>query len=677
MEDQQTHQQTHEELTFEEFDSSLLDTQFQHSSPWSNRRILDVMDVAFQNVLTRDSPRAQQPKGVLLPLKAHQLALIEGMRRKEYDCMNGFEYNGSRTYTNYGILGDDVGTGKSLVVLGFLASLKEKPLAIAKKNKLYSHSSPNLFTVETCDFSNKQIPGTNLLVVPHTIFKQWQVYCQKQTTLNVFYGKTAKDFLIPTKPEEREVFRNSFVNADLVLISNTLYPQVQILADDLRFRWKHIFIDEADSIHITGSQRRLNGLFTWFITATWPNFVLEGCNARPTTLLLLEETPEKYTPLLKTWLQNELGIQSGSNTYGKYTSYMIRSRTWLREYQSEHVLRGHMVLHSHPEFLKESEHMPPIHHQTILCEQARSHRVVRGLVNAQVQSMLDAGNVDGALEQLGVSTMSAGGLVDAVTKERKNELERLEKTLAFKKEMNYSSPLAKEQTLANLQSKIDSVKEQLKTLETRLGQNETTEECPICYENAKENNCTLTPCCHRMFCGACILTSLTRQPTCPMCRADMNPSKLVHVKPSNDLVPSTQQSSEPSKPVLLSKPRQLLEFLKANPTARVLIFSRYENPFLSLGLTFAHEGISHHILRGNKDVVANIIKSFETGEKRVLFLSTESAGAGINLVSATHVVLLHAMTPDEEKQVIGRAYRLGRKDDLHVVHLLHEGETVH
>jgi SNF2 family DNA or RNA helicase len=34
------------------------------------------------------------------------------------------------------------------------------------------------------------------------------------------------------------------------------------------------------------------------------------------------------------------------------------------------------------------------------------------------------------------------------------------------------------------------------------------------------------------------------------------------------------------------------------------------------------------------------------------------------------------MTPEEEKQVIGRAYRLGRVEPLTVVRLLHEGEVI-
>ena len=70
------------------------------------------------------------------------------------------------------------------------------------------------------------------------------------------------------------------------------------------------------------------------------------------------------------------------------------------------------------------------------------------------------------------------------------------------------------------------------------------------------------------------------------------------------------------------------------------------------------------------------MKQFSSGEKRVLFLHTESVGAGINLVEATHICLLHAMTPEEEKQVIGRAYRLGRTQELKVVRFLHDGETI-
>jgi SNF2 family DNA or RNA helicase len=155
-----------------------------------------------------------------------------------------------------------------------------------------------------------------------------------------------------------------------------------------------------------------------------------------------------------------------------------------------------------------------------------------------------------------------------------------------------------------------------------------------------------------------------------MCRASVQLSSLTQ------LVPETKKKKKETPQLLLSKPKQLLKFLKENPSARVLVFSRYENPFISLEHDCEEAGISYHTLRGNKDVIASTIKSFEEGNKRVLFLPTQTMGAGLNLLSATHVVLLHAMTPEEEKQAIGRAYRLGRTEPLNVLKLRHEGETL-
>ena len=49
----------------------------------------------------------------------------------------------------------------------------------------------------------------------------------------------------------------------------------------------------------------------------------------------------------------------------------------------------------------------------------------------------------------------------------------------------------------------------------------------------------------------------------------------------------------------------------------------------------------------------------------------------MNITAATDVILLHAMTHEEEKQILGRAYRLGRKEALNVVRLLHPEELQH
>jgi SNF2 family DNA or RNA helicase len=654
-----------------------------HSSySYSIEALLHVMNVPFSKELTAESPQIQQPSAIRIPLKAHQRAVVHAMKEHELQGMNGIPYKGSKTYMNYGILGDEVGSGKSLAVLSFIAERKQEPIDI-HKHQLYPYSRSNLFTTYVKKYPAKKSPA--LIIVPHTLYRQWQDYCKKQTTLDVFYAKSVKDlapaFLnlhdssgnsLSEHLLKQQEMKRSLQVADVVLVSNTMYAEVQHVAKLCGIQWSRIFIDEADSIHIPGTAPAPNAPFVWFITATWPTMLLHGHHIRANMLLRYREHPERYCSALGEWLKSEIGVSPSGYPERAISWMRVRSANWMRDYFSDHVLRGVGTITCSKEFLKESQKMPAQVFSTVWCLQSNSHRAVLGLVSAEVQNMIHAGNIEGALQQLGVTEDTTTNLVEAARKERTKELERLKKTLAFKESMDYATPQAKEVAIQTLKGKIASVEQQLKTFEERLSA--TQEDCPICYEDPKQNQATLTPCCHRIFCGSCILNSLSRRSACPLCRTEIQLKELVQIVSEEKKKPKKSEKS--AEPKLLSKPKQLLKFLAENPNARVLVFSRYENPFVSLEKDCQDAGITYHTLRGNKDAIANTVKSFEKGEKRVLFLPTQTTGAGLNLVSATHVVLLHAMTPEEEKQVIGRAYRLGRTETLQIVKLLHEGETV-
>jgi len=649
---------------------------------WSTDVLLKTLNTGFQRALTVNSPQIQQPKEILVSLKPHQRAMIHAMVEHERASMSGIEYKNTKTFTNYGILGDDVGSGKSLVILGYLAYRKQVQI-VTNRNTLYPYSKSNIFTICTKEYNNSdQMTTPSLIIVPHTIYRQWQDYCKKQTTLNVFYAKSLKEIMLGNKNFANNndlsgnalEFKKKFLSSDVVLVSNTLYAEVQEIARSYNLVWNRVFVDEVDSIYLTGGNPQPDTPFTWFITATWSNFLLHGRYIRPLLLEYYITNQNKYNPELGEWLKSELGVSTYTGlNHGRITFLHSRSTNWLRDYFSDHIFRGICLLFNSKQFLKESQSMPGQIEQTIMCEQPASHRAILGLVNQNIQGMIHAGNIEGALVELGVPADTPMNLVEAVTREREKELDRLKKTLAFKESVDYATPAAKEVALASLRSRIQSVEEQLKVFRERLS-NTTSEECPICYEDPKQGSATLTPCCHRIFCGACILNSLTRRLECPMCRSAIQTNQLVQLIDENKVI--KKKKDKDTAPKLLSKQKQLLKILTENPNARVLVFSRYENPFNNLEKDCDSAGITYHTLRGNKDVIANTIKSFEAGEKRVLFLPTQSTGAGLNLVSATHVILLHAMTPEEEKQVIGRAYRLGRTQPLTVLRLLHEGERI-
>jgi SNF2 family DNA or RNA helicase len=118
----------------------------------------------------------------------------------------------------------------------------------------------------------------------------------------------------------------------------------------------------------------------------------------------------------------------------------------------------------------------------------------------------------------------------------------------------------------------------------------------------------------------------------------------------------------------------LLRLFKENPAGKFLVFSRYDNPFTAMEEAIAGLGVNVKQLKGNKDAVASTLRQFQAGDVRCLLLNSHYAGSGLNITAATHVILLHAMTHEEEKQILGRAHRMGRTEPLHFIRLLHPDE---
>jgi SNF2 family DNA or RNA helicase len=131
------------------------------------------------------------------------------------------------------------------------------------------------------------------------------------------------------------------------------------------------------------------------------------------------------------------------------------------------------------------------------------------------------------------------------------------------------------------------------------------------------------------------------------------------------------------KPEFRTKNETLLLLLKQNPKGKFLIFSRYENTFEMIHTAVEKMNVSVKHLKGSKDTIASTLRQFEAGTVRCLLLNSQFAGAGLNITAATHVVLLHAMTHEEEKQILGRAYRAGRRGPLEFIKLLNKDEETY
>ena len=628
-------------------------------------KFVSVLNEAYKGSLSSDATQCDQPTEIRIPLRSHQKAILYSMAQRESKVSVGMDLCGAKLFSRFSYLGDGVGVGKSLMVLGHIARLKTLP-TLPLIPHLDPNSSSQLYSLRDNTFTRDLSDSACLIVVPHTLYRQWQTYIKEQTSLT-FLGVQTKSIL------QSDTLIRKLKEVDVVLVSNTLYGSLQDLADTNRLIWKRVFFDEADTIHIPSTRPRAATRFTWLISASWANLLFPNVTQYITNVYL---NTVPTNPLLDDALKHQLNIlKTQSPTHGAYVymRYLVVSSTFFRDFvATNNSLRGNLVMRCRDEFVRESITLPPINIRNILCRPSILQQVVANAIPADVRNLLHAGDIKGALDSLGVKPEEPMSLIAAVTENRIKELTRLRLTFTFKSALEYATPQAKEAALKSLKDRISSLEEQIKGLKERI-ENYKTEICPICFDEPQ--TATLTQCCNRIFCGSCILTSLTRATTCPLCRTQISASGLRAVAAGP--VPTVTATTKTEEPQLLKKTEQLIQLLKTSPKGKFLIFSRFDNPFIQLSQEIEAMNLTVKLVRGNKDVIAQTLKTFQKGDTNVLLLNSLQAGAGLNITAATHVILLHAMTHEEEKQILGRAYRLGRTEPLDVIRLLHPDEMIH
>jgi SNF2 family DNA or RNA helicase len=622
---------------------------------------LKLLNMPYSNELTEESQRIPMTHPLLkIPLRAHQAAAVHAMMEQEKKLSRGFDLSGERLFGSWSVLGDGVGVGKSLTVLSHIANLKTDTTQISAVPTVIS-SSPYLYSLSSANYDLSEC-NASLIIVPHTLYRQWSTYINEQTKLAHFLITNKKDLL-------SSKFYSNLFKSDVILLSNTSYKDFINRCSNIRF--KRVYIDEADSIHISGYNEFPKFHFLWLISASWPNLMFPNMSLWINYDCMANYIFSQNSRFHPEFVEQFRSAYLSHTQYYTYRFHVVSASFFKKLILNGHPLRARLVLRNSVKFIKESISLPQMYRHTVLCRSPISYQVVAGVISTEVRSFLHAGDIQSALQALGVAGDSAHNLIDAVTENRTKELERLKKTYEFKAAIEYSTPQAKEHALLALKQKIQHLESQIQSIRERI-ENVKDETCPICFDAPIEP--LLTPCCQRVFCAQCILSSLARTCTCPLCRMGIVAKDLRKIAGSEMTISDSSQSA-PAESSLLLKKDALLKIIKDNPDGRFLVFSRYDNPFHQISEELETVGISSaREVKGNKDVVQALLNRFQAGQVRCLLLNSIHAGAGLTITAATHVILLHAMNLEEEKQILGRAYRMGRTTPLNVYKLVHQDE---
>jgi hypothetical protein len=579
-----------------------------------------------RGTVTADCPRAMQPTGVRMPLKPHQLADLHRMREIESESRT--MSNGDRVVSRIGFLADKVGSGKTITMLARIAS----QVNVCNESQEQCFGRQNLvFQFHTPKF--EYIP-VNVIVVPHTLVKQW-VDSLAWTTLT---------YHVVSKASHLRDLVEEYASVDVLLVSHSFYKNVQ--TQFCGYTVDRVVFDEADTINIPRCPA-FTARFTWMISASVNNLLYPQGRYHEDRL-------------------------SGHRVYIDGVTRQGYIRESLESLRTFPFLSA-LYVRCADAFVDASFQLPHPIERVVVCQTPSYMRVVHGMIPRSAMESLNAGDTQSAVQILrsaGVHVEDGESIVSALTLSLETRLQNLrtmrEATSRLRlSEEDMAHRLRRhDDDIQNVQGRIDEITAMIRSVQE--GDEAGGHECPICMDTYHAPVAALT-CCQHVYCYRCIIRCVR----CPMCKVAITSDLLAVVDPSGEAGTSSSMAVD-GPPTKLDA---LIQIVRDKPNGKFLVFSNYDRNFGDLIAAFQRAGVPNvRQICSNGATVNKTLESFRTGSTNVLLLKSSHFGSGLDLQVTSDVVFFHSMGSEMQMQVIGRAQRPGRSGALCVTYLKHSGE---
>ena len=614
-------------------------------------------------VLDDSFPKETQPTQILLPLKRHQLTLLQkcldlenssNVPIKLNDPINNTE---SELKSTFGIIGDIVGSGKTLTVLSI----------IAKKNTL-QNKLPKLFgkgsiTCTEISLADCNVEPYNIIVVPHTIYKQWKTAIEDYTTLTYFGINNTKSLDTFKEIFSKEDTAKEF-NKQIILVSNTRFSEFNSFDGEYwnegrGHHFSRYIFDEADMLKVQ-SWQYINCSFMWFITSSYKSLL------NPYSRIVWKNSSGESSD----FYNYESGFNIRSHEGGlKHSGFVKNYMTNIISFPNKY--KQYLVLRNSDEYVRSAFNLPDYITHNIKCKMPYHLKILDKNVSQDIINHINAGDLKGAIEKVDCAKFNEHDLIKGITNDLEIKMENLQIEFDMKSKMTFSTEKAKEESLKNIHIKINKIKDKINSIQDKL---KDSQMCAICYDDL--DNTSISPCCNTKYCFKCISTWLHENKHCPFCRAKIDFNTLIIV---TDSIKQSKMKKDTN--VLLSKLdnlKTIIEKQMSSPKFKMLIFSEYHNSFEPIETLIKSLGINYSCVMGTTHTINKTLRLYKETESPdkidILLLNANYCANGINLENSSDIVLYHSMNTDTTTQVIGRGQRPGRTDALNVWNLCYENE---
>ncbi len=320
---------------------------------------LDILNSIYSNTIVDYTKKITPSDKIKTKLYPHQETLLQEMSKYHDKMTLGYIWNKQILSGKIGILGDLPGSGKTLSVLAYLASLENK---VHPTNELVNNSTRYFFS-HTIQSSRNDISYCNLVVVPHNLFWFWESEIKRHTTLQPFLLETRRPL---TKPNTIE----TILGSDFILATSKTYKHLVEYCKENSIHFNHIFIDQAETTYFSGNEYPLEFQFLWLVTSTWIPFIFKNNLSLASNLIYIKDRIPDINPELLTWLHN---VKQDSIQYQS----TIASSAFFKSYiPYNHIGRGQLIIKNSNKLIQDSLSLPPMLHTTIKCSTFLHHNML-------------------------------------------------------------------------------------------------------------------------------------------------------------------------------------------------------------------------------------------------------------------------------------------------------------
>lgn len=229
--------------------------------------------------------------------------------------------------------------------------------------------------------------------------------------------------------------------------------------------------------------------------------------------------------------------------------------------------------------------------------------------------------------------------------------------------------------------KLDGDTNIMNLLSSQLDAEEESEEedlCGICMDEIAEDDVGVTSCGH-IFCYECLKIATSQYHRCPMCQKALKDNEIYMLsyekqkKEADEEKPSIVLSKAELVNKVGTKLANLILYIKEHDV-HTIIFSQWDDLLRRVGVILKEHNVNNIFCKGNCYQQDKAIREFESDDKiKVIMLSSKKNASGTNLTKAKMIIFLdpiygsYKFRKDQERQAIGRAHRLGQKNDITIV----------